>query len=142
MLKLCCGAAIRMAAIALTLLPGWQILQAQSYPPAGYPPAGRYYDRQPTSPAERTIEDLRRIARRETFSHGEHERYEHAIEHLSQFSGKLYAGRFDRGKLDRSIDDLRNVLQRNRIDPGARDVLSVDLNELYRFRSNYGGYRY
>jgi hypothetical protein len=135
MIKFSFGSAVRMGAVALALLPGWQILQAQGYPQGG----DRYYERQPSSSAERTIEDLRRISQRETFSHGGHERYEHAIEHLSQFSGKLYAGRFDRGKLDRSIDDVRNVLQRNRMDPRAREVLSSDLNELYRFRS---GYRY
>ena len=133
--------ALRIGAMALALLPGYQMLQAQGYPPR-YPPVGQYYDRSTVSPADRTIEDLRRISARETFSHGEHERYEHAIEHLSQFAGKLYGGRFDAGKLDRGIDDLRNVLQRNRMDPRARDVLSADLNELFRYRSNNAGYRY
>jgi hypothetical protein len=141
MFKLSLSSAIRMGAIALALLPAWQLLQAQAYP-ANYPPAGGYYQRQPASPAERAIDDLRRISERETFSHGQYERYRHAIEHLSEFSGRLYAGKYDRGKLDRGIDDLRNVLQRNRIDPRARDVLSGDLNELYRFRANYGGNRY
>jgi hypothetical protein len=141
MFKLSLSSAMRMGTIAFTLLPGWQMLQAQQYSP-NYPPAGGYYQRQPASPAERTIEDLRGIAERETFSHGQHERYQRAIEHLSEFSGKLYAGRFDRGKLDRGIDDLRNVLARNRMDPRARDVLSGDLNQLYRFRANYGGNRY
>jgi hypothetical protein len=141
MFKISFSSAMRTGAIALALLPAWQILQAQGYQP-NYPPAGGYYQHQPASPAERTIGDLRQIADRETFSHGQHERYQHAIEHLSEFSGKLYAGRFDRGKLDRGIDDLRNVLARNRMDPHARDVLSGDLNELYRFRANYGGNRY
>jgi hypothetical protein len=127
--------------LALALVPGFGMLHAQGYPP-NYPPAGGYYQRQPASPAERTIEDLRRISERETFSHGEHDRYQHAIEHLAEFSGRLYAGRFDRGKLDRGIDDVRNVLARNRIDPRGREILSGDLNELYRFRANYGGYRY
>ena len=127
--------------LALSLLPGFEMLHAQGYPP-NYPLAGGYYQRQPASPAERTIEDLRRISERETFSHGEHDRYQHAIEHLAEFSGKLYGGRFDRGKLDRGIDDVRNVLARNRIDPRGREILSGDLNELYRFRANYGGYRY
>lgn len=138
MVKLPFASAIRVGAIALTLLPGWQMLQAQ-----WYPQAGRSYERQqPASPADRTIQDLQQVAGRNTFSHGDHERFQHAIEHLSQFSGKLYSGRFDRGKLDRSIDDIRNVLQRNRMDPRARDILSADLNELYRFRSSSGAYRY
>jgi hypothetical protein len=136
MFKLTFGAAIRTGAAALMLLPGWQVLQAQWYPQAGN------YQRQPASPADRTIEDLRQVAQRNTFSHGEHERFDHAIEHLSQFSGKLYAGRFDHGRLDRGIDDMRNVLQRNRIDPRGREILSNDLNELLRYRSNYAGYRY
>ncbi len=135
MMKLPFSPAIRMGAIALALLPGWQLLQAQWTPQQGS------YQRQPASPADRTIEDLRQVAQRNAFTHGERERYDHAIEHLSQFSGKLYAGRLDRGKLDRSIDDVRNVLQRNRIDPRGREILGSDLNELLSYRANYGGYR-
>jgi hypothetical protein len=136
MLKLPFSSAIRVGAIALAFLPGWQLLQAQYYPQAGN------YQRQPASPADRVIEDIRQVAQRNAFSHGERERYDHAIEHLSQFSGKLYSGRLDRGKLDRSIEDLRNILQRNRIDPRGREILGSDLNELRRYRSSYGGYRY
>jgi hypothetical protein len=135
MFKLPLGSAIRMGAVAFALLPGWQVLQAQ------YPQAGNY-QRQPASPADRTIEDIRQVAQRNAFSHFDRDRYDHAIEHLSQFSNKLYGGRFDHGKLDRSIDDLRNVLQRNRIDPRGREILTTDLNELLRYRSSYGGYHY
>ena len=110
--------------LALALLPGFEMLHAQGYPP-NYPPAGGYYQRQPASPAERTIEDLRRISERETFSHGEHDRYQHAIEHLAEFSGKLYGGRFDRGKLDRGkagrkdkgADERNNVASRSPTPP-------------------------
>jgi hypothetical protein len=137
MFKISIAHALRVGIITATLLPGWQMLEAQAYPPVG-----GYYNRPAASPADRTVEDLRRIASRETFSRGEHDRYEHAIEHLSEFSGKLYGGRFDRGKLDRGIGDVRNVLQHNRLDPRSRDTLSADLNELYRYRSNYAGYRY
>jgi hypothetical protein len=131
------SSAIRVGAIALTLLPGWQILQAQ-----WYPQTGGNYQRQPASPADRTIEDLRQVAQRNAFTHGERERYDHAMDHLSQFSSKLYSGRFDRGRLDRGIEDVRNVLSRNRIDPRGREILQSDLNELYRYRSSYGGTRY
>jgi muramidase (phage lysozyme) len=136
MFNLFLGAAIRTGAVALTLLAGGQMLQAQWYPQSGN------YQRQPASPADRTVEDLRQVAQRNAFTHGERERFDHAIEHLSQFSGRLYGGRFDRSKLDRSIDDMRTVLQRNRIDPRGREILSNDLNELMRYRSSYGGYRY
>jgi hypothetical protein len=137
MFNLSLGAAIRVGVFALAFLPGWQLLEAQ-----WYPQAGSYQRQQSTSPADRTIEDLRQVAQRNAFSHGERERYDHAIEHLSQFAGKLYAGRMDRGKLDHGIDDVRTVLRRNRIDPRGREILSNDLNELYRFRSSNGGYRY
>ena len=143
MLRPILSSAIRVGVIAIAFIPGWNAVEAQGYP-ARYPSAGRYYERPGASAAERTIGDLRQISRRETFSHGEHERYEHAVEHLSQFTGKLYRGKFDRGKLERGIEDLQSVLQRNRLDPRARDTLSFDLNQLYRLRSNYGGmgYRY
>lgn len=125
-----------MGAVALALLPGWQLLEAQ------WGPQGGNYQRQAGSPADRVLEDLRMVAQRNSFSRGDHERFEHAMEHLSQFSSKLYSGRMDRGKLDRSIDDLRNILRRNRIDPRGREILGNDLNELYRYRSSYGGFRY
>jgi exoribonuclease R len=136
MFKLSFGPAIRMGAIAMLLLPGWQLLDAQWYPQAGN------YQRQSNSSAERTMEDLRQVAQRNAFTHGERERFDHALEHLSQFSRKLYAGRMDRGKLDRSIDDVGNILRHNRIDPRGREILSNDLNELMRYRANNAGYRY
>ncbi len=136
MIKLSCSSAIRMGAVALALLPGWQILNAQWYPQAGN------YQRQSTSPADRTVDDLRQVAERNAFSRGERDRFSHAIEHLSEFSGKLSAGRFDRGKLDHGINDVRDVMQRNRIDPRGREILNSDLNELMRYRSSYAGYRY
>ena len=134
MFKIPIGSAIRMGAVVLALVPGWQVLEAQ------YPQGGGY-QRQQASPADRTIEDLRQVAQRNAFSHGERERYDHAIEHLSQFSGRLYGGRFDRSKLDRSIDDMRTVLQRNRIDPRGREILGNDLNALLSYRASYAGYR-
>jgi hypothetical protein len=134
MFKLPIGPAIRMGAVALALVAGWQVLEAQ------YPQGGGY-QRQQASPADRTIEDLRQVAQRNAFTHGERERYDHAIEHLSEFSGKLYAGRLDRGKLDRGIDNLRTVLQRNRIDPRGREILGNDLNALLSYRASYAGYR-
>ena len=134
MFKIPIGSAIRMGAVVLALVPGWQVLEAQ------YPQGGGY-QRQQASPADRTIEDLRQVAQRNAFTHGERERYDHAIEHLSEFSGKLYAGRLDRGKLDRGIDNLRTVLQRNHIDPRGREILGNDLNALLSYRASYAGYR-
>jgi hypothetical protein len=136
MFKLTFGSAIRVGAVAFTLLPGLPLLNAQWYPQRGN------YSRQTASPADRAVQDLQQVAQREGYTHGDRDRYDHAIEHLSQFSNKLYSGRFDRGKLDRGIEDLRNVLNRDRIDPRGREILSADLNELYRYRSSSGGYRY
>jgi hypothetical protein len=138
MFKLSLGSVVRVAATTFILLPGLQLANAQ-----WYPQSSNYERQQPASPAERTMEDLRQVAQRNAFTHGERDRYDHAIQHLSEFSGKLYSGRFDRGKLDRSIEDVRNVLGRNRMDPRGRQILEADLNELYRYRSTYGNaYRY
>lgn len=132
--------AIRSAAVGLALLAGSSSLVQAQYPGRGYNNPAR----QPQAPAvDRAMEDLRNVAARNTYSGRDRDRYEHAMQHLSEFAGKLYSGRFDRGKLDRSIDDLRHVLQHNRMEPRAREVLSYDLNELYRMRSSSGyAYRY
>ena len=78
---------------------------------------------------DRTQNDLRMASGLE---HGEHqrERYQHAQDELSSFDRGLSKGHFDRGRLDRSIDDLKSVLDHNTLDPGSRDALRHDVEDL------------
>ena len=88
-------------------------------------------------PVDATIGHLQRIAAANTYSGKERSRYDAALTHLSQFVDKIQHGQFDRGKLDRSIDDVQNVLSKNPLDGRARDILNNDVMQLRRLRASY-----
>jgi hypothetical protein len=87
----------------------------------------------------RTINDLRRASR---FGRGgrEAERYDNAIRHLADFERGLNRDRFDRGRLDEAIDDLKHVVENNNLSPRERSILSEDLRELRQFRARESRY--
>ena len=112
---------------------GTQVLEAQMY----------RFNPEHRRPVDATIRDLKMIASHNTYSGKEMERYDSAMTHLSQFAERLHDGRFDKGKLDQSIGDVENVLNRNPMDGRARDILNRDVLELRRLRRTYDlGYRY
>lgn len=82
-------------------------------------------------------EHLRRAA---SFGRGrgkEYKRVDNAMRHLSEFDSKMSRGRFDRGKLDRAINDVNNVVRHNHIDRRDRNVLATDVERLRDFRARY-----
>ncbi|HLJ13244.1 MAG TPA: hypothetical protein VKV15_02025 [Bryobacteraceae bacterium] len=81
--------------------------------------------------------DLRRVSRRETISPKERERYDNALRHLSEFDQGLANGKFDKGKLDQTIDDINNVCKNNTLGPRDRDVLLGDLQSLRDLRASW-----
>lgn len=112
---------------------GTQAVQAQMY----------RYNPEHRRPVDATIHDLKVIAQHNTYSGREMERYDTAMTHLSQFAERLHEGFFDKGKLDRGIDDVQNVLNKNPMDGRARDILNHDVVELRRLRRTWDlGYRY
>ena len=111
-----------------TLLLGATLLHAQR----PYP-----YEHEQSWPANQTIADLKAISAHNTYNPREMERYDNAMTHLSQFAEKMHLGRFDRGKLDRSVDDVQGILNHNPMDGRARDILNHDLGELRRLRATY-----
>ena len=135
-------ALVRAGALTLALLPAVQTVYAQSYPPYGG------YERRPTGPVDATIEHLRGISQHNGYFTGrELERYDNAMRHLSEFAEKMQQGHFDRFKLDRAIDDVKNVVSHNPMDWRARDMLNRDLNDLRGYRLSFNrdyryGYRY
>ncbi|MDP8979976.1 MAG: hypothetical protein M3O35_05220 [Acidobacteriota bacterium] len=81
----------------------------------------------------RTINDLRRASRLERGGR-EAERYDNAIRHLADFERALDRDRFDGGRLDEAIDDLKHVIEHNTLGPRERSALIEDIRELRRFR--------
>lgn len=68
----------------------------------------------------------------------EHERYDNAQRHLSDFDRNLSQGKFDKGKLDTAINDLKNVVEHNTLSSQDRDALTADLRDLRDLRSRRG----
>lgn len=121
---------ILRGAVALGLAMGTQTVYAQ------YAPRPRAEFR--ASPVEQTIADLEGIARANgAYSRRERDRYDNALRHLHQFQDRLRRRDFDKGKLDQAIEDVQNVVDHNRIDRRAKDVLWRDLSALREFRARY-----
>lgn len=118
------------------LAVGISTREAQAQPPYRNNP-------QWVRPVDVTIQDLKMIAAHNTYSGHEMQRYDTAMTHLSQFAERLHQGVFDKGKLDRSIDDVQNVLNKNPMDGRARSILNRDVLELRRLRRTWDlNYRY
>jgi hypothetical protein len=79
---------------------------------------------------DRTQTDLRRAQDFERQHGKEVSRYDNAQKHLSDFDRDFTRGHFDKGKLNTAIDDLKNVVDHNTLDPQDRDALTADLRDL------------
>jgi hypothetical protein len=85
---------------------------------------------------DQTQNDLRNAVEFERHKGKEVSRYENAERHLSDFDREYRKGHFDKGKLDTAIDDLKNVVEHNTLDPRARDTLMDDLQDLRMMRAD------
>ena len=79
-------------------------------------------------------EDLQRAADFTRNNEKERNRYENVQHHLSEFDRGLSRDRFDKGKLDDAINNLKNVVRNNTLNPGDRDALTADLSDLRTLR--------
>jgi hypothetical protein len=95
------------------------------------------YNPQHARPVDITIRDLKAIAAHNTYSSKEMQRYDTAMTHLSQFAERLHQNVFDKGKLDKGIDDVQTILNKNPMDGRARNILNRDVLELRRLRRTW-----
>jgi hypothetical protein len=96
------------------------------------------------SPIEQTLGDLDRVR-----NHAYADR--HQIKHLDQarkdllrFEDNWRRGKFDRDRLDSSIDHLNRIASSPQVNPRERDLLYHDVQALRNFRATNGssfGYR-
>jgi len=84
---------------------------------------------------DRTQSDLRRAEHFERQHGKEVDRYSNAQKHLSDFDRDFTKGHFDKDKLDTAIDDLKNVVDHNTLNPEDRDALNADLRDLREVRA-------
>jgi len=85
----------------------------------------------------RTQQDISRSLEFERHKGKEIARYDNAQHHLSEFDKKLTEGHFDKGKLDEAIDDVKNLVEHNTLDPDLRDALNADLRDLRVLRAEH-----
>lgn len=79
---------------------------------------------------DRTQNDLRTAAELEHENGSQHERYIKAQGHLSTFDRHLVKGRFDKGELDKSINEIKGILDHNVLQASSRDMLLRDMQDL------------
>jgi hypothetical protein len=86
---------------------------------------------------ERVQEDLRHAGTMRSDGK-ERERFVNAEHSLSEFDRDLSRNKFDKGKLDNAIRDVRNVVDHNTLTPDGRDALTRDLEDLRILRERRG----
>ncbi len=79
---------------------------------------------------DRTQNDLRTASELEHGNAGQRERYHSAQGHLSTFDRHLVKGHFDKGELDKSINEVKSILDHNVLQVSTRDMLGHDLEDL------------
>src|ERR1700722_14740516 len=91
------------------------------------------YDHPPDLVA-RVQSDLQRAADFTRTNGKERSRYENVQHHLSDFDRELRRDHFDKGKLDDTIDNLKDVVKNNTLESHDRDALASDLSDLRTLR--------
>ncbi|MBV9084431.1 MAG: hypothetical protein JOZ62_17285 [Acidobacteriaceae bacterium] len=86
---------------------------------------------------DRTQSDLRAAADLEHGGDKERERYRNAQRSLSTFDRHLTKGHFDKGELDKCIDDVKNILDHNTLQASSRDALHQDVEGLRMARERH-----
>ena len=100
---------------------------------------GRY---RRVDPVNATLRDLRSVWSRNRVDHHEAGHFRNASEALDRFQHQASRGRFDRGQLDRAIDNLKDLAQADQIHPRDRQVLRSRLFELRAMREDGFRHRY
>jgi predicted nucleic acid-binding Zn-ribbon protein len=90
------------------------------------------------STVQRTQDDLTQVRSQGTRNDKERERLDNARKHLSDFDRNLSKNKFDKGRLDSAIDDVKNVVENNTLEARDRDALAQDLTDLRRVRAMRG----
>ncbi|HMF75470.1 MAG TPA: hypothetical protein VK604_07375 [Bryobacteraceae bacterium] len=84
---------------------------------------------------DKTQSDLREASGLE---HGKKQlnRYHDVQDNLSKLDRKLSKGKFDKGALEHSIDELKGIIEHNTLQPSGRDQLRRDLADLQAVRDH------
>jgi hypothetical protein len=136
--------AISLAASALAQAPYYPQRGAPPYPNApnsGYGNAPYNYGN-PNGVVGRVLSDLRTAELNARLNRSEGNHFNTASAKLQQFEQKLSQGRFDKGKLDKAIDNIKHLTRTERVSPRDRGQLAADVQDLRQLRATRGyGYQ-
>ena len=92
---------------------------------------GRNYD-----PVGLALRDVQNVWSRSRVDGHERDHFRKAIDSLQRFQNDAARGRFDRGQLDRAIDNLGDLTQADQIHPQGRQLIRQRLYELRSLRED------
>jgi hypothetical protein len=92
---------------------------------------GRYSD-----PVGQTLRDVQYVWSRSRVDGHERDHFRRVVDSLRHFQEQASRGRFDRGRIDRAIDNLEDLAHADQIQPQGRQLLRQRLYDLRSFRED------
>ena len=83
-------------------------------------------------------QDVAQVQSRSRVDRHERDHFRAVQQELADFERRLARGRFEKGPLDRAIDNLNHLVDSDQIDPRGRRILANDRANLRNFRSSGG----
>ena len=112
----------------------------RDYGNGGYGRGGGYgtYGRQSVrgNPVTAAMRDLQMVFRRARVDNHEADHFRRALRELAEFDERAARGRFDRGSLDRAVDEMADLAQADQLHPRDRQLIRSRMNDLRRLRDS------
>ena len=87
---------------------------------------------------QRVMSNLSRSPSYRYVSNHDRNHYERARYDLQRFQVNWSRGRFDKGRLDSAIDNLKHLAKSDRVHPRERQMFARDIGDLRAFRASRG----
>lgn len=87
-------------------------------------------------PIGQSLRDVQYVWSRARVDGHERDHFRKVVESLQRFQDRASRGKFDRGQLDRAIDNLEHLAQADQIHPQGRQMLRQRLYDLRSFRED------
>ncbi|HEY7211661.1 MAG TPA: hypothetical protein VH477_15410 [Bryobacteraceae bacterium] len=123
-----------LAVLSLTLGTMISAAAPAAAVPSAYQEGDRYGDIRGL--VDRTQNDLREAAQLQHNDGDQRDRYRDAQKHLSTFDRHLTKGNFDKDSLDKAIENIQAILDKNTLQASARDALYRDTQDLRAAREH------
>lgn len=112
----------------------------RGYGNGGYGRDGNYsgYGRESRrgNPVTAAMRDLEMVFRRARVDNHEADHFRRALRELAEFDQRAALGRFDRGSLDRAVDNMANLAQADQLHPRDRQLIRRRMNDLRYLRDS------